>query len=72
MQPSILEKGMGAGLNAIELMVSASLPVLEIVSVCRPLVCPGLMGPNESVEALMSTAGAETAWPGGGMVANIG
>lgn len=57
------------GLMAMALTVSASLPVLETVTRLGPPVCPGLIGPKESEGVLSEIAGAETAWPGGGMVA---
>jgi len=71
-QLSVSENGPPLGLMAMEPMVSASFPVLEMVTVCGPLVCPGLIGPNERDGVLSETAGADTAWPGGGMVAKIG
>jgi hypothetical protein len=72
MQLSSSENGPPLGLKAIELIVSASFPVLEIVSTCGPLVCPGLIGPNARDCALMEIAGAETGCPAGGMVAKMG
>jgi len=69
MQVSVSESGVPVGLMATELIVSDSLPVLVMVTICGPLVCPGWMGPNESDCALTEIAGAETACPGGGMVA---
>ena len=71
-QVSVSVKGAAMGLSAMELMVSASLPVLEMVTVCDALTCPGVMGPKVNDCVLREAPGAETAWPGSGRVAKIG
>lgn len=67
-QLSISEKGVPAGVMAREFNASDSFPVLEIVTVSVPLVWPLVTEPKSNAVGVTLIAGAETAWPAGGIV----